>query len=136
MDSSSAMQLLWIDKQRFEAVNPPQKDRSKRASIVDKSEVPNASLKAAVEKRMEMKSLDPSVQELYQVLAALKPGQLHPRVVQWEKEYWIVQVLEVEPTRKKIKVIGFPKRDYFDWQAEQFKQQMLRVEKEEIWKRR
>lgn len=90
----------------------------KQQKIIDLSQQAEPELQATVDKAMATKQ-DLTLQQLHQVFADLEAGQLHPRPIEWEREYWIAQLLEKQSEEKRFRVLSVPKKDYFQWLEEQ-----------------
>lgn len=128
-DSSTQVFLLTATELKPLEQEAP---KEKQSNFIDQSQQENPELRALVDKTLESKQ-DARLEQLHEALDGLKAGQIHPRPLEWEREYWIVQLLKKQGEEKQFRVRSIAKENYFQWLEEQTQGLEIKVYDRSSW---
>jgi hypothetical protein len=96
----------------------------------------NTALKKSVIKKVEatlQTKKNQMTNELLILLSELEEGQLHPRVIDTPKSFWILRHSGKYETKYKVKVINVPKLDFYIWLEQEIKKIPVKVKDKKMW---
>ncbi len=117
---------LWQDDKGV--AMPEETDTNSIVDLTHKMEQYSKTINAQLENQLSIK-----VKQLNEAVADLKPGQLHPRLIELENAFWILRLDQVQGGVRQLSVLEFVKQSYFDWLAKERQKYEVEVFDTTLW---